>query len=177
MLAFGHYEERVRDLTPRRETMAPGTTPFESPYVYRNQSLMFNIANLGHTLLADFLAAGGKVERREFHAPGDLATLPEPVIINCPGYEARQLWRDESVVPVRGQIAWLIPQPEVTYGVWYKDVQVLSRTDGMVVQAVDGGDMKGYNDADETPDRREAEAAVLKVKELFGRFRGLPARG
>jgi len=176
MLAFGHYENSVRDLNPRRQDMAPGTTPFDAPYVSRNQSLMFNIANLGHTLLADFLAAGGTLVRREFHAPGDMTSLAEPVIINCPGFEARQLWRDETVVPVRGQIGWLIPQPEVNYGVWYKDVQVLSRSDGIVVQAVEGGDMKGYNDASETPDRAEAEAAVLKIKELFGRFRGVPGR-
>ena len=170
MLEFGHYDHLVRDLTPRRQEMAPGATPFRFAHVYRNQSLMFNVHNYGHTLLGDFLAAGGKVERREFHAPGDLAALPEPAIINCPGYAAREWWRDESVVPVRGQIAWLIPQPEVNYGVHYRDVQVLSRTDGMVVQAVEGGDMKGYGNADETPDRAEADLAVSKIKELFTRF-------
>jgi len=42
---------------------------------------------------------------REFHAPQDLAALPESVIINCTGYGARQLWTDDSIVPVRGQIA------------------------------------------------------------------------
>ena len=35
-------------------------------------------------------------------------------MINCPGYGARALWKDESIIPVRGQIAWLIPQREVT---------------------------------------------------------------
>ena len=41
---FAHYDDRVRDLTPRREQMAPGSTPFNAPFVYRNQSLMFNVA-------------------------------------------------------------------------------------------------------------------------------------
>ena len=74
-------------------------------------------------------------------------------------------------MPVRGQIAWLIPQAEVKYGLFYKDVSVLSRRDGMVVQAVEGGDMKGYGDETETPDRAEAERAVAIIADLYARFR------
>ncbi len=91
----------------------PAATPFPTPYVRRGEQMMFNIADYGHTLMADFLAAGGVFQRAEFHAPGELAQLKEKVVINCPGYGARALWNDESIVPVRGQIAWLIPQPEV----------------------------------------------------------------
>ena len=43
--------------------------------------------------------AGGRIERREFHSPGELAELPEKVVINCTGYGARALLGDESVVP------------------------------------------------------------------------------
>jgi glycine/D-amino acid oxidase-like deaminating enzyme len=92
-------------------------------------------------------------------------------VINCPGYGGRALWRDETIVPVRGQIGWLIPQPEVSYGLYYKDVSVIPRRDGIVVQAVEGGDMKGYNDADETVDRAESERAVATLAELFSKFR------
>ncbi|MGI8841892.1 MAG: hypothetical protein ACR2F8_14095 [Caulobacteraceae bacterium] len=133
--------------------------------------MMFNIADYGHTLMNDFLVAGGAIETREFHAPSELALLKEKVVINCPGYGARALWKDESIVPVRGQNAWLIPQPEVNYGVVYKDVAVLPRRDGIVVQAIEGGDMKGYNDANETVDRAEAERAVGVVADLYSRFR------
>ena len=174
MLDWGHFNDRVRDLTPRNELLPKGSTPFDAPFVYRTESLQFNIANYGHTLMTDFLAAGGTLRRMEFRTPADLATLPEPVVINCPGYGARALWQDESVVPVRGQIAWLIPQPEVRYGLYYKDVSVLSRRDGIVVQAVEGGDMKGYNSTDETVSRAEADSAVGKIADLFSRF---PARG
>ena len=73
-----------------------------------------------------------------------LASLKEKVVINCPGYAARALWKDESVVPVRGQIAWLIPQPEVDYGVVYDGVNVVPRRDGIVLQMLEGGDMRGY---------------------------------
>lgn len=78
-------------------------------------------------------------------------------------------------MPVRGQIAWLIPQPEVTYGVMYKGVYILARRDGIVVQdGMNLGEIDGYNDANEEPHRAGAEAAVGVVAELYGRmkFRG-----
>jgi D-amino-acid oxidase len=166
-LGFGEYHESIADLTPRNERMPAGSTPFQAPFVLRSSSMMFNLRDYGHILMLDFLAAGGQFVRTEFHEPAELSRLKEKVVINCPGYAARALWKDESVVPVRGQIGWLIPQPEVNYGVYYNGVSVLSRTDGIVVQAVDGGDMKGYKDDSETPNRAETDAAVAKVAELF----------
>ena len=73
------------------------------------------------------------------------------------------------MVPVRGQIGWLIPQSEVTYGLQYANVSILSRTDGIVVQAVEGGDMKGYNDDHEVVDRAETDRAVATIEDLFAR--------
>jgi D-amino-acid oxidase len=174
MLQFGRYNDRVRDLTPGQEPLPAGATPFAAPFVYRTTSLMFNIADYGHTLMMEFLANGGRMQRMEFRAPADLARLAEPVVINCPGYGARALWQDESVVPVRGQIAWLIPQPEVRYGVNYRNVNVLSRRDGIVVQAVEGGEMKGYGETEEAPDRAEADRAVTTIAQLFASFGRAP---
>ena len=74
------------------------------------------------------------------------------------------------MTPVRGQIAWLIPQPEVNYGVFYKDVSMLSRRDGIVVQALWGGDMFGYGNDQEVIDRVEAERAVKVLAELYARM-------
>ena len=133
--------------------------------------MLFNVADYGHTLMADFLAAGGRVVHREFHSLGELATLKEKVVINCPGYGARALCRDESVTPVRGQIAWLIPQPEVTYGLYYNGVGMLSRRDGIVVQGLWGGDMFGNGNDHEVIDRAEAERGVTTLAELYGRIK------
>jgi len=174
-LGFAEYRDRIRDIMPRFEAAPAGSTPFPTPYVRRSSQMMFNIADYAHTLMSDFLAAGGRFERVEFHAPSELGQLKEKVVINCPGYGARALWKDESVVPVRGQIAWLIPQPEVDYGVIYKDVSMLPRRDGIVIQAVDGGDMKGYGDVNETPDPTEAKNAVATIAELYARMRATRA--
>jgi len=170
-LVFAEYGDRLADITPGDEELPPGATPFPVQRVVRSTQLQFNVHDYAHALMADFLAAGGRVERREFHALSELASLPQKVVINCPGYGARALCRDESVVPVRGQITWLIPQPEVDYGVYYRRVSMLSRRDGIVVQALWGGDPMGYGDDHEVIDRTEAQTAVAALAGLFGRMR------
>ena len=90
--------------------------------------------------------------------PREIAALGKSVAINCTGYGARALWKDETVTPVRGQIARLIPQPGVHYGLSYRHVYVVPRRDGIVVQDLAGGDMKGFGDSNEAIDRAEADA-------------------
>jgi D-amino-acid oxidase len=170
VLKFGRYQNRVADLTPRSQDLPPGSHPFPTRYARRNSSLTFNIAGYSRQLVTDFLIEGGKIERVEFHSPSDLVQVAQRVVINATGYGARALWNDESIIPVRGQIAWLIPQPEVNYAVQYKTVNILARRDGIVVQDFGKGDMEGYNDANEEPDRAAAESAVGIVAELYGRM-------
>ena len=112
-LDFARYRDLISDISPRPVELPPGEYPFPYKYVERNTSLTFNVADYSRQLLTDFLIEGGKIEAVEFHSPGELSGLPQKVVINCSGYGARALWKDESVIPVRGQIAWLIPQPEV----------------------------------------------------------------
>lgn len=171
-MGFAEYDHLLSDLGPAPQLLERGSTPFDVPYVYRSESMMFNLAHYGHTLMRDFFAAGGQFKPMTFNSPAQIGALKEKVVINCTGYGARALWKDETLVPVRGQIGWLIPQAEVNYGLTYKSVSVLSRTDGIVIQAVDGGDMKGYNDASEAIDRAESVRSVGLVAELYGqRFR------
>ncbi len=169
-LPFARYRSRILDLLPDPELLPPQASPFARARVFRGSNLMFNIADYGHTLMTDFLLAGGQIRRREFHAPAELAELDEKVVINCPGYGARALWSDESIVPVRGQVGCLIPQPEVGYGLYYKGVSVVPRRDGIIVQSLSGGDMKGYGDDREVIDRAESEQAVAIVAEAMSRL-------
>ena len=167
---FARYEHLIADLTPRFEDLPPGTHPFPVAHCRRTTSLQFNVADYSRQLVDDFYLAGGKMEAVEFHTPSDLVTLPQKSIIHCTGYGARALFADNSVTPVRGQIGWLIPQPEVNYGFYYRQVNVLSRRDGIVVQASPQGEESGWNDTNEQPDRREAEAAVRVIQDLYARM-------
>ena len=169
---FAHYEPRIDDITPDIEALPAGSHPFPTKYASRTSSMTFNVADYARQLMNDFLIAGGTFETREFHSPQEVASVPQAVIINCPGYGGRQLWSDESIIPVRGQIAWLIPQEGAHYGLIYKDLNVVARRDGIVVQPIPGGDDFGFNDDNEQPDHQAAEAGVLLLKELFDRMSG-----
>ena len=174
---FIHLNSRIADLTPRPQIMPEGSTPFPTKYVHRSTSLSFNVAGYSRQLLQEFQIAGGRIETREFHAPADFAALPETLIISCTGYGSRALWSDESIVPVRGQIAWLIPQEGATYGINYKGLNVLARRDGIVIQpAGDRGEEEGWNDTNEQPDRAAAEAGVKVLQDLYTRMEPIVAK-
>ena len=167
---FIHLNSRIADLTPRSIVMPPGSTPFPTKYVTRSSSMTFNVADYSRQLLTDFLIYGGKIETREFHSPQELTQLSQKVIVNCPGYGGRALWGDESIVPVRGQIAWLIPQEGAQYGLNYKGLSMLSRRDGIVMQYSKGGEDEGWNDTNEAPDRAYAEEGINVLAEMYSRM-------
>lgn len=164
---FAHYSDLIADITPRSQVFGPGSHPFATRYALRNSQMMFNVAGLAHRLTDDFLTAGGRIETADFHAPSDLGRLKEKVIINCTGYGARALFGDESIIPIRGQIAWLLPQAGVNYGLFYNNVSVLGRRDGIVVQDMGPDDRFGFGDSGEAPDRAAAEASVRTIAALF----------
>jgi glycine/D-amino acid oxidase-like deaminating enzyme len=128
--------------------------------------MMFNLIAYQRLLLSDFRSAGGILEQREFHAPRDLARLAQKCIINCTGYGARALFSDESIVPVRGQLTRLVPQPEVNYGLAYRNVFVVPRRDGIVLQYFGADEAQGYNDPSTEPDLQEARQAVDTIAQL-----------
>ncbi|HEX9325469.1 MAG TPA: FAD-binding oxidoreductase [Reyranella sp.] len=167
VVVFASYARSIRDLTPRWRPVPADATPFKGSSVGRSEIMVFNIAGYGHTLLTDFFIAGGQFRRADFRTPGQIAALGKKVVINCTGYGARALWKDETLVPVRGQIARLIPQPEVRYGLVYRQVLTVPRRDGLVVQSFAAGEMQGWDDTNEAPDRAEAEQAVRTLAELF----------
>ena len=166
---YGSFHARVHDLTPRAVDLAAGSHPFPQAYVRRYTIMMFNISAYAHMLMSDFLAMGGKIEVREFHDPRELVKLPEKTLINATGYGARALFKDDSIVPVRGQTARLIPQPEVNYSLYTGHLSTVPRSDGVLVQVI--GDTGNFNNSDLTPNRTVSEAAVKELGDLFARMR------
>ena len=161
------WRDLANDLGPNSVELGADANPFPGRHVRRSTNMMFNITEYAHLLISDFLEAGGHIETREFHSPADFASLPEKTLINCTGYGARALFGDQSVIPVRGQLARLIPQPEVSYGLTYDYVSLVPRRDGMVVQAYGADESIGYGDDSTAPDRAEAEHAVATIASVF----------
>jgi glycine/D-amino acid oxidase-like deaminating enzyme len=159
--------ELIPELVTKGEDFAPGAHSLGARYLRRNSLMMFNISSYARMLMADFAANGGKIEIAEFHSPGDFAKLRERTLINATGYGARALFGDESIIAVRGQLARMIPQPEVNYGLFYRGVSFIPRRDGLVFQVVGDDDYYGFNDEATTPDRAEAELAVNTIAGLY----------
>jgi len=161
--------ELLTDLGPGGKQYPPGTHPFGAHTLKRTTLLMFNLNAYTRLLISDYLAAGGRMEIAEFKSPTDFSTLRQRTLVNATGYGARALFGDESVIPVRGQLARTPPQDDVHYGLAYHDVFFVPRRDGFVFQFIGASDYYGYGDDTTVPDRAEAEHAVRTITELFAR--------
>lgn len=85
-------------------------------------------------LLHDFRDAGGQVNVQGFATPAEVAALPEPIVVNCTGLGARELFGDRELTPVKGQLTVLVPQPEVDYGLLTDDdLYMFPRQDGILL--------------------------------------------
>ena len=83
-------------------------------------------------LLRDFYIAGGRVVVKEFKSREQIARLREPVIFNCTGLGSRALFDDEELIPVRGQLEVLLPQPEIDY-CYLSGGYMFPRRDGIIL--------------------------------------------
>ena len=95
------------------------------------------------------------------------------MVINSTGYAAKDLWKDKYMIPVRGQTGWLIPQPEVRYGLSYGGTSMLSKSDGIMVLHAPGpvkGELNAVGNANEVESRQETEDAVRIIEKLYANF-------
>jgi glycine/D-amino acid oxidase-like deaminating enzyme len=166
--AFAELQrELVGDLMTQPTELVPGSHSLGPHYLRRSSLMMFNLTAYTRLLLSDFGANGGKIEIAEFHTPDDFTKLREKTLINATGFGARALFGDNSLTPVRGQLARAIPQPEINYGLYYKGVSFVPRRDGLVFQVVGESDYYGFDDDTVVPNRDEADRAVKTIASLF----------
>lgn len=155
-----------------RELLGPGEHPFPTAYAVRRMELRFEPSVFLDAALRDVWLFGGRVERRRFASRRDLAALSEPVIVNCAGLGARDLVGDEELVPLRGQLVALVPQPEVQYattGGLNVDrsspagfLHMMPRSDGIILG---GTSERGVWSTD--PDPEQTRRIVTRHHELF----------
>ncbi len=157
----------ISGLLPARVELGRREHPFRGRYVSRMTSMMFNIPTYLHKQLGDFLLFGGKVQVREIKRLEDIDALPEKCVINCMGLGAKAVFNDEELTPVSGQLACLIPQPEVTYRLSTPGAYAIARKDGIYL----GGNSIVGN-WDTTPDRAHTEKVVHVLQELMKDMRG-----
>ncbi len=129
-----------------REVLGPGEHPFPTRYAVRASNLAIEPSIYMDALVDDFLAAGGRVVIRRFESRQQLVGLPEPIIVNCTGLGSFSLFDDKELVPIRGQLTFVVPQPELNYRVSSRatnggNAGINPRSDGIVVgNSQDPGD-------------------------------------
>jgi D-amino-acid oxidase len=115
MFEPGGAYERIAGLFPAARQLAKDEHPFDAPYALRFMTMLIEPPVYLNAVLRDFLLFGGKLVVREFGDAGPVLALPEPVVFNCTGLGAKALFHDEELTPIKGQLTFLLPQPEVDY--------------------------------------------------------------
>ena len=123
----------LRDLFFAAEVLPRDRHPFAASYVSRFTTMLIEPAVFLPAVTRDFLLRGGRIHVREFRDHRDLLQLEEKVVVNCTGLGARALCGDAELTPIKGQLAILLPQPEVDYILIKGDYYMFPRRDGIVL--------------------------------------------
>src|SRR5687768_6992412 len=102
-------------ITNPRVILQPGEHPFPTRFAIERSEMRIEPSIYLDALMDDFLLWGGKVVIRKFETPSDVAALSENVIVNCTGLGSKALFNDPELMPLKGQLTVLMPQPEITY--------------------------------------------------------------
>ena len=123
----------IRDLFFAAEVLPRHDHPFAASHVSRFTTMLIEPPVFLPAITRDFLLRGGRIHVREFHEARDLFRLDEKVVVNCAGLGARALFGDTELTPIKGQLAILLPQPEVDYIMIKGDYYMFPRRDGIVL--------------------------------------------
>lgn len=166
------YTERTQPETPLFDTFPPENRilradehpfPVESAGLYI--TLYVETGRFLRQMLRDIQVAGGRIEVRKL-GPGDIGTLPERLVFNCTGLGARDLVGDQELRPARGQLAVLLPQPEIGYAFAGRAGYMFPRADGIML----GGTFE-LDNWSLTPDPATAERILKSHRQFFDAFR------
>lgn len=150
------------DLYPQQIIHRDPTNYFGVPIVRQYSSMMIEPPVYLRALLRDFYNAGGRIVVKEFRNREEVTRLSEAVVFNCSGLGARQLFGDEKLIPVRGQLEVLLPQPEIDYG-YIGAGHMFPRTDGIFLGGTfDRGDWSLNVNTEQSTSILNTHAEIMK---------------
>jgi glycine/D-amino acid oxidase-like deaminating enzyme len=114
--ASGSFQLLPKEVATGQVLLQPGEHPFPTRYAVETSMMRIEPSIYLEALLADFYRFGGRIVIRKFDSPRDVASLGESLVLNCTGLGAKDLFEDQELVPLKGQLTVAIPQPEVSYG-------------------------------------------------------------
>jgi D-amino-acid oxidase len=152
--------------SPGSRALNPGEHPFPLGDVSIYNTMYVETGRFLRRLTSDIQGMGGRIEVRRFASASDISGLPERLVFNCTGLGSRELFGDAELIPVRGQLAVLMPQPEVRYAFTGDAGYMFSRPDGIIL----GGT---FERGEESPIAEPAtiERILARHARLFASFR------
>jgi glycine/D-amino acid oxidase-like deaminating enzyme len=124
----------ISDLYADIEEIDAASAPFTGvSSVRRFTSMLMEPNTFLPAVERDFLLRGGKFVVKQFRSVHEVAALKEAVVLNCTGLGSRQLFGDEALEPVRGQLTILEPQDGVDYDYLIGSLYMFPRNDGIVL--------------------------------------------
>lgn len=151
----------IADLIGESTDLPEGATPFKFKHVHRNHGLRFQVPQYLAAQVEDFESFGGKFVIREFKRPEDFDALPEKVVVNCMGLGTKGIFKDDELMPIRGQLTHLMPQPELNYRFASEGISFNPRAD-----ALSCGGSTIPDIWDTTPDKKETARVIDGLMEL-----------
>ncbi|HZR25481.1 MAG TPA: FAD-dependent oxidoreductase [Vicinamibacterales bacterium] len=159
-----------------REIFGPGEHPFQTKYAIRSPQIRIEPNIYLDALMRDIVLFGGKIVVRKFETQRDLASLSEPIVINCTGLGARDLFGDKELLPLKGQLVVMVPQDEINYhtngGLHERPapgqlgIHMMSRRDGIILGGTSQRDVWTLE-----PDEAERKRVVDSHIQVFGSMR------
>ena len=154
-----------------RELLGPGEHPFATKYATRTLALAIEPSIYLDALVRDFLMFGGRIVIRTFDTPRDVMSLSESIVVNCTGLGSFTLFDDKELMPIKGQLTALTPQPEVDYRAGGRtpsggNATMNSRSDGIIV-----GNLQDPGNWSLEPDEEVRQRNVDAACEFFAAMR------
>ncbi len=156
----------IANFPPLNRMLSPSEHPFPLDGVRLYDTMYVETGRYLRQMIRDVQIAGGRIEVRRFAAPADIASLPESLVFNCTGLGSRDLFGDQDLHPIRGQLAILEPQPEVRYAAQGQFGYMFPRADGILLGGTFERDVW-----DTTPDPAAIAGIIASHKRFFESFR------
>jgi glycine/D-amino acid oxidase-like deaminating enzyme len=156
----------IANFPPVNRLLTAAEHPFPWASALRYDTMYVETGRYLRQMIRDVQIAGGKIEVRSFASPANLAGLAETLIFNCTGLGSRDLFGDQELHPIRGQLAILEPQPEIRYAALGEFGYMFPRGDGILLGGTFERDV-----FDATPQPADIARIVASHKRFFEGFR------
>jgi glycine/D-amino acid oxidase-like deaminating enzyme len=164
---YSGQESPLRAMMPEFRDLKPQEYPFSGyAHVRQFDTMIVEPPVYLPAMLDEVRRAGGVIRVQEIHDITALRQLPEKLVFNCTGLGARDLFHDEELQPIRGQLTFLLPQPEVQYATIFDGLYMFSRSDGIVL-----GGSHDLGNWSLDPDATQKASILANHQRFFSSFR------